>query len=104
MARAPRRSPEAPCPARMRSDTLRSVDALRRKLERVSRMSRAEIRARTRSLARRKLGWLVAGEGRDDAWVARMQADASSRAGLPAYLGRVLASRIYGVDWTPARL
>jgi uncharacterized heparinase superfamily protein len=75
-----------------------------RKLARLSQMSRAELRARAGSLLRRKLGWLVAGDGRDDAWLARTLGDPATRAELPRYLARVLASRIYGLDWTPARL
>jgi hypothetical protein len=78
-----------------------------RKLNRLAQMSRKEIRHRLAATARRRLGWLppLAGAAhRDDGWVARILGDASSRAGVPAYLARVLATRVYGVDWAPARL
>src|SRR5437016_2649439 len=77
--------------------------SLERRITRVRRMSRAEVRSRVVSLARRRLGWL-APDAREEGWVARVLADQTLRAELPAYLARVLRSRIYGVDWTPAHL
>jgi hypothetical protein len=70
-------------------------------------MSREELACRAASAVRRRLGWLVplAGDpGAEDGWLARTTAHETSRAELPAYLARVLASRLYGHDWTPRAL
>ena len=83
------------------------LTAVKRRVDRVSRMSRDEVRARARSAVRRRLGWLpwVAAEARrDDGWLRRTLASESARAELPEYLARVLGARIYGHGWTPARL
>jgi hypothetical protein len=76
-------------------------------MDRLAQMSRQEIRHRLGATMRRRLGGLtrlVAGAEPDDGWVARTLGNAAARADLPAYLARVLASRLYGVDWTPGRL
>lgn len=70
-------------------------------------MSPPEVRHRLTVAARRHLGhlpWLAAAADRDDPWVAQIAADPTLRAGLPAALARRLATRIYGDDWSPARL
>jgi hypothetical protein len=68
-------------------------------------MSGAEVHHRLRAAARRQLGWLPGLPSvRDDRWVARTLASPERRAALPAHLARALAARIYGPDWTPARL
>jgi hypothetical protein len=67
-------------------------------------MSRDEIRARAAGLVRRKLGWLATGNGHDDAWLARTLGDPASRPARLAALTRALTARVYGEDWTPARL
>jgi hypothetical protein len=76
-------------------------------LNRLAQMSRDEVRYRVRGAVRRRFGWLpgLGGDAhREDGWIARTLGNDTSRAELPAYLARVLGSRIYGHDWTPARL
>src|SRR5205814_257497 len=86
---------------------LASGPGWKRKVDRLTRMSREEIRHRAAASMRRRLGWLpwlAAAADRDDGWVGRLAADAAARAELPTYLARGLATRIYGVEWTPAHL
>lgn len=76
-------------------------------LNRLARMSPDELRHRAVVIARRRLGpvsWLAAVANRDDPWVRRVAADPATRAALPALLARVLGERLYGRDWSPARL
>jgi heparinase II/III-like protein len=80
---------------------------VRRTVARVARMSPAEVRHRAAVEMRRRLGWLpwmAAAADRDDPWVARLDADSTARAGLAPALGQQLAVRLYGKDWSPARL
>ena len=68
-------------------------------------MSAREIRHRLVALVRRQLGWIrLIVRDRDDGWVARMVGHDASRAELPGYLARALATRVYGHDWTSACL
>jgi hypothetical protein len=86
---------------------LRSIAPSGRLVRRLARMSRAELRHRARRAMRQRFGWLPGAAreaARDDGWVARTLADDAARAGLPAYLARVLSARIYGRDWAPATL
>jgi len=79
----------------------------RRQLVRVAKMSPAEVRHRLAVAARRRLShvsWVAAAADRDDPWVARIAADAAVRSGLAATLRDRLAARVYGDDWTAARL
>ncbi len=78
-----------------------------RTLSRLARMSPGELRHRALGATRRRLGWLpclAAAANRDDRWVARVAADPAARTALPAMLARGLAERLYGPDWSPARL
>jgi hypothetical protein len=80
---------------------------VRHTVARVAQMSPAEVRHRVAVEMRRRLGWLpwmAAATGRDDPWVARLDADSTARAGLAATLGRQLGARLYGQEWSPARL
>jgi hypothetical protein len=70
-------------------------------------MSPNELHNRLGVAARRQLGWLpwiAAAADRDDPWVRRIAREPAARAALPATLARSLADRLYGRDWSPARL
>ncbi|HEY7517069.1 MAG TPA: alginate lyase family protein [Methylomirabilota bacterium] len=70
-------------------------------------MSPREVQHRLVVATRRQLShlpWFAAAADRDDPWVAQVAADPALRAGLPAALARRLATRIYGDDWSAARL
>lgn len=80
---------------------------LGQRVRRLAIMSPDELRHRATVAARRRLGaipWIAAVMNRDDPWVRRVAGDAAARAALPALLARVLAERLYGPDWSPARL
>jgi hypothetical protein len=70
-------------------------------------MSPPEMAHRLAVAARRHLSHVprfAAMADRDDRWVAHVASNATLRAGLPAALARRLAARLYGDDWSPARL
>ena len=69
-------------------------------------MSGGEVRHRLAVATRRQIGWLpwlLAAEDRDP-WIRRVARDPAARAALPAMLAARLGERLYGRDWSPARL
>src|SRR5688500_891022 len=106
-ATAPRRPRAAPRRTTRTERCALARATLGQTLNRLARMSPDELRHRAVVAARRRLGpvsWLAAVANRDDPWVRRVAADPATRAALPALLARVLGERLYGRDWSPARL